>query len=208
VQFPKATMQEREYYRTHENERKLYKYLSKFFNNVVVYIATSAQYLLFGKSEPAGTDPYQFNGSLQVSTNQNGSAPYLNLVHSRGSVTTPLAVGSGDTIGYVAGTGYYGSNYYAGGTMEFVATENWDSVNRGMGIIFKTTPNGSASLQESGKILPSGEMVGGGTCMYIPDAGGVPAFTPETVSGKVPFVVDEAGGKAYIYSGGSWVALN
>lgn len=44
--------------------------------------------------------------------------------------------------------------------------------------------------------------------LYLPACAGAPAGTPTTFTGRIPFVVDSTNHKAYIYSGGSWVALN
>lgn len=44
--------------------------------------------------------------------------------------------------------------------------------------------------------------------LYIPSCAGVPTGTPTTKTGFVPIVADSTNNKLYIYSGGSWVALN
>lgn len=44
--------------------------------------------------------------------------------------------------------------------------------------------------------------------LYLPSCAGVPTGVPTSVTGKIPIVIDSTNNKAYIYSGGSWVALN
>lgn len=44
--------------------------------------------------------------------------------------------------------------------------------------------------------------------LYLPSCAGVPTGVPTAITGKVPIVVDSTNNKAYIYSGGAWVALN
>lgn len=44
--------------------------------------------------------------------------------------------------------------------------------------------------------------------LYLPTCAGVPTGTPTAITGKVPIVVDSTNNRAYIYSGGAWVALN
>ena len=44
--------------------------------------------------------------------------------------------------------------------------------------------------------------------LYVPTCAGVPTGTPTTVTGRVPIVADSTNNRLYIYSGGSWVALN
>jgi len=44
--------------------------------------------------------------------------------------------------------------------------------------------------------------------LYVPACAGTPTGTPTAVTGKIPVVADSTNNKLYIYSGGSWVALN
>lgn len=208
MEFPKASIQERDRSREHENERKLYAFLKKFFKDITVYVTTTSQYLLFGKTNSIGTDPVQVQGSIQVSTNSNSNVPFINLVRSKGTASAPSAIANGDTVGYVAGTGYDGSNYAAGATVEVVASENWNSTSHGTALVFKTTDNGTTVLAEAGKIQPTGDWVAGGDYFYVPSGAGAPVGAPPSIAGHIAMRIDETGNKAYIYSGGSWVALN
>lgn len=44
--------------------------------------------------------------------------------------------------------------------------------------------------------------------VYLPSCAGPPTGTPTAATGMIPFVVDSTNSRAYIYSGGAWVALN
>ena len=44
--------------------------------------------------------------------------------------------------------------------------------------------------------------------LYIPTCAGTPTGTPTAITGLAPMVIDSTNNKLYIYSGGSWVALN
>lgn len=44
--------------------------------------------------------------------------------------------------------------------------------------------------------------------VHIPTCAGTPTGTPTTITGSLPMVIDSTNNKMYIYSGGSWVALN
>lgn len=213
MEFPKGYSQYRTDYRENEAERKLQYWLRDFFKNIVYKTIGSVYYYLFGKTTYYGTDRYQFNESIQIS--RNGNAPYLNLVKTGGTEAAPTAIGSG-SIGYVAGTGYYGSDFYVGATLEFVASEVWGG-SRGTRIEFKTTPTGTSSIQTSGYIDASGSWASGTGALstnassgflYVPTCAGIPTGTPETISGRLPVVIDETNNKMYFYSGGAWSALN
>jgi hypothetical protein len=44
--------------------------------------------------------------------------------------------------------------------------------------------------------------------VYMPSCAGPPTGVPTAATGMIPFVVDSTNSRAYIYSGGAWVALN
>ena len=44
--------------------------------------------------------------------------------------------------------------------------------------------------------------------LYIPSCAGTPTGTPTGITGMIPIVADSTNNILYIYSGGSWVALN
>lgn len=69
---------------------------------------------------------------------------------------------------------------------------------------FRVTANGSTIL---GALAALATTATDGFA-YIPSCAGVPTGVPTTQTGKVPMVIDSTNNKAYIYSGGAWVALN
>jgi hypothetical protein len=199
--FPSGSIQEQTDYRQNERERKLWNYLKGFFQTITVWVVGATNYLLFGKTIAVGTDPYQFNGSIQISTISNTATPYLNLVRAK---TTGGYIPDGETIGYIADSPVY----WASGTIEFVASQSHTGAVAGTKIVFKTNPNGFKSLEAAGFINHNGNWVAGGNTFYVPSQAGVPSDTPEAQTGTVPMRIDETNNKAYIYSGGAWVALN
>lgn len=218
MRFPKDYMQERTNFRVHENERSVHNFLRNFFKKIFVYtVSSTAFYLLFGREEPIGTDDFQFDGSLQISKQSNVKYPKLNLVAARDTTGNPVALLSGDTLGAIEGSGYFGSGYYVGGRIVIYAGEDWTNANRGTGLAFFTTSIADTSEHPSGRIAPSGSWAIGLNDLptnatsgfaYIPSCNGVPTGTPEVIDERIPLVIDRNSSKAYIYSGGAWVALN
>lgn len=205
MQFPRGYIQEQTNYRQNDAERKMHAWMSAFFKGVNLdIVSSSVQYWLFGKDYTHGTDKWQFDGSIQISDNGTGVAPYLNLVHTRGTNAAPTATQDGDTIGYVAGTGYASnSTFYAGGTIEFQSTDNWTSGARGTKIVFKTTDDGTSTFEESGYIHATGSWATGKPnlatnatkgFLYVPFTNGVPTGTPESITGRYPIVIGETAG--------------
>ena len=205
MQFPRGYIQEQTNYRQNDAERKMHAWMSAFFKGVNLdVVSSSVQYWLFGKDYTHGTDKWQFDGSIQISDNGTGVAPYLNLVHTRGTNAAPTATQDGDTIGYVAGTGYASnSTFYAGGTIEFQSTDNWTSGARGTKIVFKTTDDGTSTFEESGYIHATGSWATGKPnlatnatkgFLYVPFTNGVPTGTPESITGRYPIVIGETAG--------------
>lgn len=81
---------------------------------------------------------------------------------SIGFIQTSTAT-SGGSISGIDSRGFDGSNYFAGGTINFRAAENWSNTNHGTDIQFRTTPTGSGgALAESMRITANGN-VGIGT---------------------------------------------
>lgn len=208
VQFPSGYMQARDLYRTYEPERRLYQYLQEFFRTVVTW----ASGVLFGKSVADGTDPWQFEGTVQISSHSNTVAPTLNFVHKR--LSGPEL--SGDVLGALVATGYDGTNLAQGGGLSFYSSETWNGAAHGTGIKFKTIPTGTAAIQDSGGIYPSGSWATGvavtsgstsGFC-YVPSSTGAPTGAPEVVTGRSPLYIDTAASKMYFHDGTNWIILN
>lgn len=69
----------------------------------------------------------------------------LRLRRAKGSEASPSAVTSGYSIGRYVLQGYDGSNFIAGAQIYAEANEDWSVGNNGSKLIFKVTPNGSAT---------------------------------------------------------------
>jgi hypothetical protein len=70
----------------------------------------------------------------------------LILASARGTIASPTAVQSGDSLGEVQGFGHTGTGFRLGGRMLFLAGENYqEGTNYGTTFSLRLTPNGSAS---------------------------------------------------------------
>lgn len=78
-------------------------------------------------------------------------------------------------------------------------------------------PNSYSGLTERLRLDSSGNVRVGTAALatnatagffYIPTCAGTPTGTPAAFTGLAPMVIDSTNNKMYIYSGGSWVALN
>jgi len=70
----------------------------------------------------------------------------LILASARGTIATPTAVQSGDSLGEVQGFGHTGTGFRQGGRMLFLAGENYqEGTNYGTTFSLRLTPNGSAA---------------------------------------------------------------
>lgn len=196
MQFPKPYGQEQTDYRTNESERKAYYWLRDFFVKIMKVTVSGVSSWLFGKITPAGVDKWQFDESLQVS--DEASTPRIDLLLVRGTYEAPTAIQSGDNIGALSAVGYGTSNYYTGGSMVFTATENWTNAARGTKIVFKTTPTGTTTYEDSGYISAGGSWASGKESLatnatkgflYIPYVDGTPSGTPETITTRYPIVL-------------------
>jgi hypothetical protein len=148
---------------------------------------------------------------LQVSVNGSTAANYK-LLKTGGTETSVSATPSG-TMGSLSAYGYTGAIYYYGGSIDFVATENWSGFGTGTQISFNTTPTGTGVPQLSGFIAASGSWATGMPTLatnatsgftYIPVCGGPPTGTPETIAGRAPLVIDNVNSKLYAFIGGAW----
>jgi hypothetical protein len=95
------------------------------------------------------------------SANAIGEAPYVLFYRSRGTLASPAAVQSDDTLGGVLASTYNGSAWSGGGvggSMLFRASENWTTSANGSYITFSTTPNGSTGSQERLRIKANGQV--------------------------------------------------
>lgn len=220
MQYPSANAQTQLDYRLNETERRMQDFLTYFFQGVSIDVRSRATtYWLFGKSTTFGTDKWQFHGSFQISNSGTGVSPYLNLVHTRGTASAPTATQDGDTIGYIAGTGYASnSTFYAGATIEFQSTDAWTSGAHGTKIVFKTTDDSGSTLTESGFIDTKGSWCSGRASLatnatsgflYVPYTDGVPSGTADSFTGRYPIVIGKSGStkQPYFYDGSAWTSI-
>jgi len=213
MEFPKASIQERNDFRVNENERKLYVFLKDYFDKAYTTVISTVRYYVFGKTTTHSTDKFQVADSLQVSA--HSTTAYLSLLRTEGSATAYSATAA-DIIGTINGVGYNGTNFPTGASIQFATTEAWNGAANGTRIDFKTTPTGSTAIASAGYIADTGSWASGAGVLnttattgflYIPTCAGVPTGVPETITGRIPLVADTTGNKIYAYLGG-WIALN
>jgi hypothetical protein len=118
---------------------------------------------------PAGSAAITIQGEsnnerIQVrSLGGGGGQSVVTLLSARGTVATPTATQSGDTLGYYQLGGYNGSSYIRGAWVSGIADGNWSGSNQGSAIQFATTPNGSTTIAERMRIDSSGNLLVGVT---------------------------------------------
>lgn len=91
-----------------------------------------------------------------------GSASSLSLYTSRGTLSVPTAVQSGDTLGSVTAAGYTGASFLPGARIDFRADQVWTGSTTGSSIAFSTAQNGFSTVTERMRIDNNG-LVGIGT---------------------------------------------
>lgn len=75
---------------------------------------------------------------------------------SRGTLTSPLTVQSGDALGFFGARGFDGTAFNFGPVISFVTTEVWTSSARGSGFVFSVRPTGSITGTPVFRISHSG----------------------------------------------------
>jgi hypothetical protein len=103
-------------------------------------------------------------GLRQASNDTN--APSLFILKGRGTLASPTAVISGDTIGGLGVGGYDGSNWVLNKATVFaLADGNWSNTSNPTRISFGTTPSGSTTRVEAMRIFSTGGILiqNGGT---------------------------------------------
>jgi hypothetical protein len=87
-------------------------------------------------------------------------APGIKLRAARGSVTSPTAVQSQDTLLNIVSNGYGATGYSADRTvLSYLAAENWTDAAQGSVLTFRTTPIGSVSGAERMRIDHNGAVL-------------------------------------------------
>lgn len=142
----------------------------------------------------------------------------INLSKSRNaSVAIGTIVQSGDALGTISFNGDDGSALSIGATIRAIVDGTPGSSDMPTRLELMTTPDGSATAQigltiknTRSVILNNAALATNATdgFLYVAACAGTPTGVPTAVTGRVPIVADSTNNKLYIYSGGSWVALN
>ena len=136
---------------------------------------------------------------------------------SRGTAASPAASQALDTMGQFFSLARHDTGWgNANAVMRFRCELNQTSTTQDAQIIFQTTSGTSRTtkllISAKGNIVVGEEVTLATNATdgfaYIPSCAGVPTGTPTAYTGKVAMVIDSTNNKAYIYSGGAWVALN
>lgn len=115
-------------------------YYTKFYSNGRLDIQTQANALTMLLNKAAA----QTNG------------PRIDLQQARGTIASPTAVQSSDSLGTLRFSGRKATAYAAGAQMYVYASETWDDTHSGTGIAFYTTPTGGTAIAVGLWVLPSG----------------------------------------------------
>lgn len=124
-------------------------------------------------------------GAIVQNAGDHASDPasIFTLRRGRGSLASPTAINSGDTLGSFQFGGYDGtawrSGWNGGVQMSAIATENWSSTARGARFVFRTSAVGSTSAADRLNIDENGICVGATSVPTISDGVGV------DVNGKI-----------------------
>lgn len=130
-----------------------------FFENGGVGIGTNSPSFIF---DVQSSDAFQARFLHSSNGQYDGSA--IMMSRTRGSLSAPTAVTSGDTIGGVYFRAHDGSGTgTTNAAIEVSAGENHSSTNRGSRLIFETTTNGTASRTEKMRIHSNGNIGIGST---------------------------------------------
>lgn len=123
-----------------------------------------------------------------------------------------LANASGDAnihIGFSAG------RYETAGDSFYINNRDRASLanDKALSLMYGTM----ASTAAAQRLVVNASLIGGSAALattatdrfwYVPACAGIPTGVPTAFTGTIPMVADSTNNKLYIYSGGSWVALN
>lgn len=110
---------------------------------------------------------------LDIYNNSLGGPPQFSMRRSRGTEAVPLALQSGDQLGYWSTRGYDGSLFMHTSLIITTATENWNTTSHGSKMDFLTTPNGSTAYTSRMIIDQNGNVgIGSATPAYKLDVAG------------------------------------
>lgn len=97
----------------------------------------------------------------------------------------------------------------------YVPTLALTNTGTGIGLLVNAPTGGTSSNLtakfQGGSTVTSGAVLATTATdgfLYLPSCAGLPTGVPTAQTGTIPIVIDSTNNKAYIYSGGAWVALN
>lgn len=94
---------------------------------------------------------------IVTSASSTGAAsPASTQRRSRGTVSSPTAINSGDQIGLFNFQGHDGTAFGGAGTFGATATENWTTGAHGSRLYFGATPDGSTTVSTVARMLHTG----------------------------------------------------
>lgn len=80
-----------------------------------------------------------------VASDTGGQSTQIMGRKSRGTIASPTAIQTNDTMISLFGLGYDGSTYANAGAMQFNASENWNGTSHGSRFVISPVPNGSTT---------------------------------------------------------------
>ncbi len=160
------------------------------------------------------------NGYCAYRWMNDTTAGYYGFVKSRGTtVNSTTIVQSGDTLGFISAQGTDGAAAQRAALINFEVDGTPGAGDMPGRVRILVSADGSVTPTQAVKITNQRSVVIGDNAaaisttatdgfLYVPSCAGIPAGTPTAQTGTVPICVDDTNGKAYIYTGGAWVALN
>lgn len=151
-------------------------------NRLGIGLATPANQLEIGSTITTAA-----RGLSILQADASSAAPVIFTKKSRGTLTAPTAISSGDVLGNISFLGY-GTSFVTSGTIRSVADEIFSGTAAGSHLEFFTTPTSSVTAAERFRIGPAGQWgIGGatfGTAGQVFTSGGASAAptwaTPST----------------------------
>lgn len=142
-----------------------------------------------------------FLDSANSTTTQ--SAPLFTGRWSRGSIASPTAAQSGDSLAIFSGVGYGTTTYGSGsnGNIQIVASQNYTDSAKGSNIVFKISPNGSTTTRTAMGLLQSGNLQFSGSSSGTLDF----AFPSAITSYSVTWPSAQGGSSTVLQNNGSGV---
>lgn len=87
-------------------------------------------------------------------------APGIRIYSSRGTLSAPTTLLSGDVLWFITGMGFGATGYSATGRSQITSyvTENWTDTAQGTELVFETTPRGSVARDHMWNVSSSGNL--------------------------------------------------